>query len=325
MCTAIGIRDNGLYFGRTLDIERSYGEEVIITPRNYSFDFKYEGTNKNHSAVMGMGAVINSFPLYYEAVNEFGVCMAGLNFPKSAHYVKKGSEKAHSVPSYEFIPWVLINAKSTDEAEMLIKETEITDDSFMEGLPCATLHWIIADAERAITVEAMRGEIRIYENPFYVMANEPPFDFHTANISNYMHLCKEQPLNSFSSRVDLQASSMGLGALGLPGDFSSPSRFIRASFNALNAVSLGGGIPSVNQLFHVFETVAQPMGSNVLHDGKYEISLYTCVIDAERKIYYYRTYGNSRINAVSMTKENLDVSNLIRFNLKNSFDIFEQN
>ncbi len=324
MCTAIGIKKDGLYFGRTLDIECSYGEKVLITPRNYRFSFKYENDCKSHFAIMGAGIQINNYPLYYEAVNECGLCMAGLNFPKSAHYAQPQTGK-HAVPSYEFIPWILAKCKRTDEAELLVKETVITDDSFSEKFPAATLHWIIADAERAITVESVKDGIKIYDNPFYVMANEPPFDFHTANISNYLSLSPRRPPNTFSDKVALLESSMGLGAFGLPGDLSSPSRFVRASFHALNSVGTHGGTHAVNQLFHVFDTVSQPMGSNVLDSGVFEISLYTCVIDAKRRIYYYRTYDNSRITAVFMDNENLDFDKVIEFKFNNSHDILWQN
>ena len=84
MCTAASYRTKDLYFGRNLDYEFSYGDEVTITPRNYPFTFRRAGEMRTHYAMIGMAYVAEEYPLYYDAVNEKGLCIAGLNFVGNA-------------------------------------------------------------------------------------------------------------------------------------------------------------------------------------------------------------------------------------------------
>ena len=103
MCTALTLKTKDFYFGRTLDIERSYHELVTVTPRNFPFRFREEPTNETHYALIGMAAVFDNQPLYYDAVNEKGLAMAGLNFPYNAYYSKNVSDKKRNIAPFEFI------------------------------------------------------------------------------------------------------------------------------------------------------------------------------------------------------------------------------
>ena len=106
MCTAITFSKQDFYFGRTLDLERSYGEEVVISPRNFLLPFRQRPSLDHHYAIIGMAHISNGYPLYYDAVNEAGLCMAALNFPGFAQY-KVSAEGRDNVASFEFLPWVL--------------------------------------------------------------------------------------------------------------------------------------------------------------------------------------------------------------------------
>lgn len=106
MCTAATYETKDFYFGRTLDYEFSYGDEITITPRNYCFRFRYAGAVRNHYAIIGIAHIQNNYPLYYDAINEKGLCIAGLNFVGNAHYNEIEKEKVN-IASFELIPWIL--------------------------------------------------------------------------------------------------------------------------------------------------------------------------------------------------------------------------
>ena len=177
---------------------------------------------------------------------------------------------------------------------------------FSEQLPSAQLHWIIADEKSSITVECMADGLHIYDNPVGVLTNNPPFDQQMFMLNNYMNLSPKQPENKFSKDLDFNAYSRGMGALGLPGDLSSASRFAKVAFTKMNSVSGDGEEESVSQFFHILGSVDQQRGCCEVEEGKYEITIYTSCCNATKGIYYYTTYNNHQITAVDMHREKLD-------------------
>ena len=312
MCTATTYKTKDFYFGRTLDYEFSYKEEVTITPRNYEFKIKNKEAIKSHYAIIGMAYVAENYPLYYDAINEKGLGMAGLNFVGNAYYndFEQGKD---NIAQFEFIPWILSQCATTKEAKKLIEKINLLNEPFSEQLPLAQLHWIIADEKEAITVEAVKEGIKIYENEVGVLTNNPPFDKQLFELNNYMNLSNKSPKNTFATNLELQQYSRGMGAIGLPGDLSSQSRFVRASFVKMNSVSGEDENESVSQFFHILNSVDQQRGCCQLDDGKYEITIYTSCCNTTKGIYYYTTYNNHQITAVDMNKENLDGNSLVRY------------
>ena len=305
MCTAVTYKTNDFYFGRTLDYDFSYGDEVTITPRNYPFKFLNMGIIKKHYAIIGMSHVVKDYPLYYDAVNEKGLGMAGLNFVGNADY-KEFAEGKDNVSPFEFIPWILSQCATVQEAKVLLEKINLINIRFSEDMPLAQLHWIIADRNEAITVEAVKGGIKIYNNPVGVLTNNPPFNEQMFQLNNYMHLSAKDPINHFSDKLPLQVYSRGMGALGLPGDLSSQSRFVRAAFTKMNSVSGDSESESVSQFFHILESVNQQRGCCDIGDGKFEITIYTSCCNGDKGIYYYTTYDNHQITAVDMHREDLE-------------------
>ena len=324
MCTAVTYKTKDFYFGRTLDYEYSYKEEVTITPRNYEFKFRNEETISSHYAIIGMAHVAGDYPLYYDAINENGLGMAGLNFVGNAYY-NDIQENKDNIAQFEFIPWILSQCSTTKEAKKLIEKINLINTPFNGQLPLAQLHWIIADAEESITVEAVKDGIKIYDNPVGVLTNNPPFDKQLFALNNYMNLSNKSPKNTFATNLELQQYSRGMGAIGLPGDLSSQSRFVRASFIKMNSVSGKDENESVSQFFHILNSVDQQRGCCELEDGKYEITIYTSCCNVSKGIYYYTTYNNHQITAVDMHKENLDGEELVRYPLVNGEHINYQN
>lgn len=312
MCTAATYKTKDFYFGRTLDYEFSYGDEIVITPRNYPFNFSEKGEISSHYAMIGMAHVAEDCPLYYEAVNEKGLGMAGLNFVGNAVYFDSKEEK-DNIAQYEFIPWVLSQCATVQQARELLYKINLTNKPFNEKLPLAQLHWLIADKNSAITVESVAEGLKIYDNPVGVLTNNPTFDMQMFNLNNYMHLTPQIPQNTFAKGLKLERYSRGLGAVGLPGDLSSQSRFVRAVFVKMNSVSGESETESVSQFFHILNSVDQQRGCCVLEEDKCEITIYTCCCNADKGIYYYTAYDNHQITAVDMNRENLDLTELIRF------------
>lgn len=312
MCTAATYKTNDFYFGRTLDYEFSYGDEITVTPRNYPFSFRSGISSDKHYAMVGMAHVANDFPLYYDAVNERGLCVAGLNFVGNAVYRDPLPDK-QNVAQFELIPWLLSQCASVKEARGLLGNINITNIPFSDKLPCAQLHWIIADKNEAITVESVKEGVNIYDNPVGVLTNNPPFAEQMFNLNNYMHLSASNPQNTFSDKLEMSCYSRGMGALGLPGDLSSQSRFVRAAFVKMNSLSGSGESESVSQFFHILGSVDQQRGCCHLGEGKYEITIYTSCCNADKGIYYYTTYNNHQISAVDMHRENLDGAALVRY------------
>lgn len=144
-------------------------------------------------------------------------------------------------------------------------------------------------------------------------------------LNQYISLSSKQPDNTFSKMLDLQQYSRGMGAIGLPGDLSSTSRFARVAFTKLNSISGDSEEESVSQFFHILGSVDQQRGCCEVADGKYEITLYTSCCNANKGIYYYTSYDNSQISAVDMNRENLEGSNLIKYPLLTKGQIMWQN
>jgi len=324
MCTAATYRTQDFYFGRTLDYGFSYGDEVTVTPRNYPFLFRDRGKIYSHYAIIGMAHVADHYPLYYDAVNEKGLGIAGLNFVGNAMYHGRVRGK-DNIAQFEVIPWILCQCATVAEAKILLGRMNFWDVPFNDQLPVAQLHWLIADREEAITVESVASGVRVYENPVGVLTNNPPFDMQMFALNNYMRLSVKSPTDCFAKGLTLNQYSQGMGALGLPGDLSSQSRFVRAAFVRMNSVCGDGESESVNQFFHILGSVEQQKGCCELKDGQYEVTLFTSCCNGDRGIYYYTTYDNHQISAVDMHRENLDGRELVRYPLIREEQIRMQN
>lgn len=324
MCTAATYRTDDFYMGRTLDYEFSYGEEITVMPRNFPLSFRHGGGTDRHYAIIGMAHVADGYPMFYDAVNEKGLGMAGLNFAASARYSEPEDGK-QNVAQFEFIPWVLSQFASLGQARSAIEKINLVGTTYDSRYPAAKMHWIIADKSGAITVEPTEGGLKIYDNAPGVLTNEPPFDMQLFNLNNYMRLSPKQPENSFSDALDLGTYSRGMGGLGLPGDLSSMSRFVRAAFTKLNSLSESGEVESVGQFFHILGSVEQVRGCCEVAQDKYEITIYTSCFNADKGVYYYTTYNNRRITAVDMHRENLDSDSLARYPMLDKEDVLRQN
>lgn len=324
MCTAATLKTKDFYFGRNLDYDFSYGEQVVILPRNYPLSFRHERNARNNYAIIGMACVIEDYPLFYDGMNEKGLAIAGLNFVGNAVYKKVTSGKTN-IAQFEFIPYILRNYSSVKEVREALKNLVITNTPFNEQFPPSQLHYIIGDKDETIVVEPMRDGIKVYNNPVGVLTNNPPFDKQLFNLNNYMHLSEKDPSNTAFSNVHLGTYSRGMGAIGLPGDLSSMSRFVKVAFTRNHSICKEDEESSVTQFFHILHSVEQQKGCCEVKPNEYEITIYSSCMNTRKGIYYYTTYDNNQINSINMNKVDLNGSSLYKYPLASKQNINEQN
>ena len=299
MCTAIWTAGETPLFGRNLDLERSLGEKVTITPRHYVFQFGDGTVCERHEAIIGMAVVSRDCPLYFDAANESGLYMAALSFPGEAHYREPQGE--NELSPFELIPRVLTSCRTVGEAVTLLTGRYLVDRPFSDEFPNQPLHWLLSDGERSVAIEPLPDGLHLYENPFGVLTNSPAFPFHRWHVQLYRRL---SPAEESGILCTDPPYSKGMGAFGLPGDASSASRFVRATFNRQNAVFEGTVLDRVGQFFHLLDSVAQVKGCNRTREGE-EYTLYSSCYVPEKRTYYYTTYNNRQITAVTLDESSL--------------------
>ena len=314
MCTCINFKTRDNYFGRTLDLEYRFNEKVVITPREYEFKLKNETTINTKYSIIGMATVIDNYPLYAEATNEKGLSIAGLYFPKNAYFFNPDSSKLNLAP-YELIPYFLGLYSTVKEIKKIIQNLNIMNIPFAENLPITDLHWMASDGNECIVVEQMQDGLKIYDNPIGALTNNPPFNYHLMNINNYSNLTPYYDKSKFSNKIELQQYAQGMGAIGLPGDNSSASRFIRVVFNKLNSICNDDEESSVTQFFHILDSVTFVQGATITKENKTDITTYSCCMNTNKGIYYYKTYTNSQITAIKMTEKEKNKKELSVYNL----------
>lgn len=307
MCTALFYAAGGGYMGRTLDLEYGYGEQVTVTPRGY-LDNRY--------GMVGMAAVADGYPLYYDGVNEAGLAMAGLNFPHSARYAPP-PDVGVEVAVHRLIPTLLGRCESVDQAVSLLRGLVLCDRPFSDRYPTASLHWMLADAGRSVVVESTADGVRIMENPARVLTNEPPLPHQLSHLSHYANLTPAPPQDAWQ-----QPLSRGGGTVGLPGDFSSPARFVRGAYVAAHAAPTG---EPISQVFRMMAAVAVPSGCVLAEDGRPVITRYTACMDLRGRAYLYSTYGCHRLRGVALRPSVLEGSSLTTYPLPEQEDILWEN
>jgi choloylglycine hydrolase len=257
-------------------------------------------------------------------VNEKGLGIAGLSFPGNAVYLKEQKDKENISP-FELIPWILGQCESVREAREYLMRANLVPIPFDETLPLTALHFMLSDAEESIVIEPTEKGIILHHNPVKVLTNNPPFLYQLQNLNSYMSLSRKTPMNHFAKELPLESYSRGMGALGLPGDLSSTSRFVKAAFVKWNSLEGRNEMEDVNQFFHILGSVEQPRGSVELHNGMYELTRYSSCCNTTRGIYYYKTYENSRITAVDMRREDLEGKHLIAFPMRDEWSVKWEN
>ncbi|HAT4300960.1 TPA: linear amide C-N hydrolase [Clostridium perfringens] len=325
MCTGLALETkDGLHlFGRNMDIEYSFNQSIIFIPRNFKCvnkSNKKELTTKY--AVLGMGTIFDDYPTFADGMNEKGLGCAGLNFPVYVSYSKEDIEGKTNIPVYNFLLWVLANFSSVEEVKEALKNANIVDTPISENIPNTTLHWMISDITgKSIVVEQTKEKLNVFDNNIGVLTNSPTFDWHVANLNQYVGLRYNQVPEFKLGDQSLTALGQGTGLVGLPGDFTPASRFIRVAF--LRDAMIKNDKDSIDliEFFHILNNVAMVRGSTRTVEEKSDLTQYTSCMCLEKGIYYYNTYENNQINAIDMNKENLDGNEIKTYKYKKTLSI----
>lgn len=290
MCTSITMNRGRALFGRNMDIDYSFGESAVNIPRNFPLIFKKTETLEKHYAFIGTAAVAENFPLYAEAMNENGLYIAALKFPENAYYNENETNGKINIAPYEIIPFILSKCRNLSEALSLLTECQIIAVPFSDDLPLSPLHWHIADRSGSLVLEKTREGMKIYHNPANVLTNNPPFPYHLENRVHFENLSPCNPENS-------KGAMLGLGTVGLTGDFTPASRFARAHYLLRHTPENCG---TISHFFHILDNTAIPKGAVVTPDGKYHFTSYSCCFDADTLEMHFKTYENTDIRTVKL-------------------------
>ena len=308
MCTAVRFtnENGGLFFGRNLDWMESYGEKILATPRGFAYDYALGATHSEQPyAVVGVGCIMDSKPMYFDCANETGLAVAGLNFPRCGAFPHESVEGKCSVATFEFPLWVARNFASTDEVEHALADTQIVS-LVQPGQPESLLHWLIADSTRSIVVESTKAGLHVYENRADVLANSPELPWHIANLDNYLHTSNESPRPSSWGAQELRAWGIGAGMQGIPGDPSSPSRFVRAAYANAHHPAKTTERENVARLFRTLASVQITEGTAKSAEGHFEKTIFTSGFSSSTNTYYANTYDDFEIRAFPFESFDLD-------------------
>lgn len=318
MCTAIRLSGDRHLFGRTLDIECSYGESVAVLPVGHRHSFLHEGVVEGKHAVIGTAHTRMGVPLFYDGMNGAGVAIAALNFPCRAVYFPARSDR-RNLAAFEVIPWVLSQCECVADAVDMLQGVNITDESFDRSLHVTPLHWMISDSSCSVVVEPLGTGLSVKDNLLGVMTNSPELEHHVCRAAELMRLSPKPPENALAPEVELEEFSRGLGAYGLPGDFSSTSRFLRALY-AKNHTRVGV-CDEIERFFRVMDTVSVPLGATLTRSGEAVYTVYTSCMDTDNGVYYFNTYKNRRIRAVRLADAISDVAQIATYSMERDTDI----
>lgn len=313
MCTGIRFSDgqDDLYLARNLDWTSGYGEQVVITPTGYAPRSPFGAMPSIQHATIGMGIVEEDTPLYFDAGNDAGLAVAGLNFPGYAAYAPGPVEGNVNVAAYEFPLWVCSQFASVDEVEAALQHVTIVDKPINDKYPSSLLHWIIADAKRAIVVEHTSEGMQVFDDDVDVLTNQPGFAWHHENLRNYLNTSPEFPPETELGRAHLTPFGSGSHMRGIPGDYYSPSRFVRAAYVNAHYPTKSSEEENVGRAFHTLQQVAMVDGCAAMGSGEFEITIYTGLFSSRTTTYYWNTYEDPAVRSVALADHPADGDKLV--------------
>ncbi len=331
-CTGFRIEsEDGFYYrGRTMEFAADIPSDVIVIPRGQT----YTGTTMSGEPGMEWSTVYaavgaNGFglPMLVDGVNEEGLSAAMFYFANYVGYQEETEDKSHVLAPYEVCTWILTSFSSVQEVRESIEEI-VVPPVVLEAFGYAPpIHFIVMDRTgECIVLEHVNGELIIYENPLGVITNSPTFDWHLTNLNNHLNLTPVNVSPYEIEGVPLRELGQGSGMLGLPGDFTPPSRFVRAAMYSASALPVESGTESVLKAFHILNQFDIPIGAcrrPTVNDEapQCEYTLWSSVTDLERSRYYLRTYDNSRIRMVDLMALDLEGDEILCFKMDTSEDI----
>ena len=315
-CTGIRIEaeDGSIVYARTLEFGVDLQSQVLLLPRGYEFvgttaSGKPGLTWTSKFAAVGMNAY--HYDLLMDGVNEHGLAAGGFYLPGFAEYQQTNpGEEPQAIAPWEVITWILTNFTNVEEVRAALGGIKVAAAPFDERHGVPPLHYIAHDASgKSLVIEYVDGKLHTYDNPIGVITNSPAFDWHVTNLRNYINLTASNVPPVALGQLRLDQLGQGSGLKGLPGDFTPPSRFVRAVALSQDAFRGRTGADSVRDAFHILDSFDIPRGVVRPAEGDrepYEYTQWTSAIDLANRTYYFHTYENRRVRSIELAKFNLD-------------------
>ncbi len=315
-CTGITIkpRDGSVIFARTLEFAVDIRSNVIVVPRGKDHvgstpDGKPGFHWKTRYGSVGMNAF--GLPLLADGLNEKGLHVGVFYFPGYAGYQAiPDGDTGRTLAPQELAGFLLGTCANAEEAVEASRSIRVGEVVFKEFGFVPPFHFIVNDASgKSVVLEYVGGELKVHRNPLGVMSNSPTFDWHMTNLSNYVNLTVSNVPRLEGAGAELKAFGQGSGMLGLPGDFTPPSRFVRAVAFSKSALPVETARAGVLQAFHILNQFDIPKGAaRGVEHGKMvaDYTLWTSAFDLKNLRYYFRTFDNSRIRVIDLTSLDLD-------------------
>lgn len=325
MCTSLTLetKDKNHFLARTMDFSLVLNPSVIMYPRNHQWNiYKSDQSIEVKYAFLGVGQKFSeNYCAFADGVNEKGLSCASLYFPGYASYSDKKSNFLLNIAPYEIVPYLLSKCETIEDAIAEIKGVNLMNTSLEEMQLLPPLHWIVYDKSGGcIVIEPRESGLEIIKNPIGVMTNSPEIDWHLTNLRNYIGLNPFRQKDVTLANVTFKPISQGSGSFGLPGDFTSPSRFVKTVFAKHANMNCENETEGLSNIFHILEGVTIPKGNVVTEYNRIDYTQYTACFNLDKVIIYYKTYDNSQIEAVSLLNENLNASGIKLWDMS-----FEQN
>jgi len=310
MCTAFGINLSDRFFGRNLDLCGHFGERIVLTPRNFNWESRHEGTQKTRYAMLGMASEEDNFPLYAEAVNEKGLAMAGLNFIGNAVFSNQTVEGKRNLATFELILWLLGSCASIEEAAESLRSLHLTNDSFRSDLPAASLHWIISDGIRSLTLESTKKGIALYENRCMTLTNNPPFPFQVAACLKMPDSVEFQRDLHLDRELGFCTDTLGEESVAISGGYTSTDRFLRTAWLLRHTKTAGSADRDLATCFQILDAVAPIYGCVREPDGSAHYTVYSVCANLSKGIFYWRGAESPHVFSVAFSELDLNVTQL---------------
>jgi len=329
-CTGIMLKanDKSVVFSRTLEFAKILHSDVIFIPQGQSYTgITPAGENglKWENKYSMLGANFLNMDYLLDGFNEKGLYGGFFYFPGYAKYqTVKESDHKNTISEWQIINWALSNHETVSEVKNGLKKIKVANVFNQEWKEIIPIHIIFVDKNGdAIVVEYVDGKLNIYDNPFGVIANSPTFDWHVTNITNYLNLSTSNVNPQKIDGKEFTPFGQGSGLFGIPGDFTPPSRFIRALFFKQSSIAPENAKEGMQQAFHILNSFDIPKGSirdnsgNVIED---DYTQWTSSNDLQGLKYYFKTENNSRVRVIDMKQLKTNSSNIIKVKMETEED-----
>lgn len=324
-CTGIQLtnKDGSTVSGRTVEFGIKIDASVAMVPRGYAFTgetpsgegLKYTA---KHAAV---GVYAYDDVKLMDGINDAGLVAGAFYLPTYAAYTPvTAKNQSKGLSPVEFPNWLLTQFATVDEARKAVEAGDVViTPTVVAGWGSTTppFHYVIYDKTGAsIVIEPIDGKLVVHDNPLGTITNSPTYDWHMTNLRNYITLNPNNVQSGKIGKVELQAFGLGNGMWGLPGDFSPPSRFVRAALFSANAIPSDNAAEGIDHVFHVLNNFDIPKGiGRANQDGTIsaDYTQVTTARDPQNLRFYYKTYDDQTIRMIDMKQLDLGAKEIKKF------------